>query len=135
MAGLRHGEVFLRAEAQPRLLNHTRPGVAGDFYGIIAAAGIDHNQFRCKSGRIEAGGDFGAGIAGDHHDGQGKRGKRIGHRESSGRSFAPGTARQEGAANSTCKPIRNPPGGTHASPSALQDSLHPRVKADRCEAH
>ena len=43
--------------------------------------------------------------------------------------------RQEGAANSTCKPSRNPPGGTHASPSALQDSLHSRVKADRCEAH
>jgi hypothetical protein len=78
--GLRHGEILLWPEAEPRLLDHPRAAAAGDFYGMIATAGIDDDCFGCERRRSQSLGEIRAGVASDHHEGQGKRGKQIGHR-------------------------------------------------------
>ena len=74
---LRDREILLPPETEPRLFDDPRPAAARDFYGIIAAAGIDHDRLRREGRRTEAAGNFGGGITSDHHCGQCKGGKRI----------------------------------------------------------
>ena len=78
---------LLRAEAQPRLLDHARAAGAGDFYGIIAAAGIDDQRLRREADGIEALRKLRTGVARDDHEaqfGKGRRGEDRTSRRASG---------------------------------------------------
>jgi hypothetical protein len=70
---LAHREVLLRAVARPRMRDHPRTEAARDFYGIIAAAGIDDDDLARKRHRRKAGGELRASIAGDDTEAKGER--------------------------------------------------------------
>ena len=72
MRGLRHGEILLRTEAEPRLHDDARAAAAGDFHGIIAAARIDDDDLAGERRRREAVRELPGGIARDHTKTQGK---------------------------------------------------------------
>ena len=83
MSGMRHCASPLRSESQPGLHDHPRAAGKGDLYGIILAAGIDDERFRCKPRGIEASSQLRTGIARDHHEAQFRQGRarlKIGQR-------------------------------------------------------
>ena len=83
MRGLRDREILLRPEAEPVVRQHARAHAARDFYGIIAAAGIDHDRLGGERGRGETILELRASVAGDHHECERKR---LGHRVKRGRA-------------------------------------------------
>ena len=94
------------------------PQLRRNFCGIIATARVDDDGLRRKPNRAKALGEAGAGVAGDHHQGQGKRGSGsdIASNVRAPRIFAHprrgspsvATVRPECAAYSTFKPGRDP---------------------------
>jgi len=81
--GVRHGVAPLRSESQPRLLDHARAAGAGDFYGIILAAGIDDQRLRSEAHGVEASSKLRTGVARNHHEAQFRQGQarlKIGQR-------------------------------------------------------
>ena len=73
MRRLPDGEILLRAESQPRVVDDPRAAVARDFYGIIAAAGIDDDDLAGERHRREAVGELRGSIAGDDTKAKGER--------------------------------------------------------------
>ena len=72
MRGLRHCETLLWTETKPRLRDDPRAAAAGDFHGIIAAAGIDDDDFTGERCRRKAFRKLSGCIARDHTKTQGK---------------------------------------------------------------
>ena len=70
--GLRHRETLLRTETEPGLRDDPRAAAAGDFHGIIAAAGIDDDDFTGERCGRKAFRKLSGCIARDHTKTQGK---------------------------------------------------------------
>src|SRR5438445_4864353 len=62
MRCLPDGEIFLCSETKPRLLDHSSAAAASNFYGIIVAAGIDHDLPGGKRARGQTTGELSARV-------------------------------------------------------------------------
>ena len=65
MLRLRDGEILLRAESSPFVHENACAPAAGDFYGIIDAAGVDDHNLTGERRRRETPGKLRGSIAGD----------------------------------------------------------------------
>jgi hypothetical protein len=61
-----YGEIFLRTESRPFTDEHSRAAAAGNFYGMISAAGIDDDDLACERHRRKATGELRGCVASDH---------------------------------------------------------------------
>ena len=134
---LRDGEILLRPEAEPRLLDDARAPAASNFYGIIDAAGIDDDRLRGKAARNarhSASCVPASRVITTRDRSSGASGSDI-----ASSSILPcalckargGKARGwrlEGASHSTCNRSRNPP-SRHPAPPARIDQ--PRTTHER----
>jgi hypothetical protein len=100
--GLGDREVLLPPESEPGLCDYARTGAPGEFYGIIAAAGIDDDRLGGERGGGQTIGELRSGVVRDDDQRKGESGRRIGHRV--GRA-ARGENSCSGAAQKNAPPI------------------------------
>src|SRR5258708_39954265 len=73
MARIPHGKILRRAVALPLARENPRAAVARDFYGIIDAARIDHDNFRGERHGRKAVAQLRGCVAGDDTKADGER--------------------------------------------------------------
>ena len=77
VARFRDREILLRAVSEPGLSQHPGAGAVSDFYGIIAAAGIDDEALRREARGAKAVGDLASGVVRDDENAR-RKSSRVG---------------------------------------------------------